>query len=111
MTERRKVKVWRASTQGETGMIVTEKAAMVVGNSKNFLVASAGGIGLVGRSVSFGTTGENIRQGGLFVQMNDFLQMIPSTIVTPQPKLMPFPPMGLIATAMKDIPVFMAMLA
>jgi hypothetical protein len=42
--------------------------------------------------------------------MNDIVKMIPTTLVTPMPGQIPFPPLALITGIMKDMPFFIAML-
>jgi hypothetical protein len=98
-------KVWTASPESGTGMMVTEDTALVVGNQKNFMSASPLGISLVTNSLVFGTLSENIRTGGMFVQMSDFVRMVPSCIATPRPEEVPFPPMALFTGIIKHIPV------
>lgn len=103
-----KIKVFRVE---KSGVMVTEKAAFLVGNSKNFVVASGDGVNLTGKSLSLSMTSEQIRQGGLFIQMNDFVRMVPQTIVTPIPSQIPFPPLGMITGILKDMPFFIAAVA
>ena len=104
------IKIWKATNKSNAGMMVTERAAFLIGTSKNFVVASDKGVGIAGKSISFMTTSENIRQGGLWIQMNDFAKMIPSTLISPLPYQIPFPPAGLITSVAKDLPFFLAML-
>ena len=109
MVAEKNFKIWVATNTSDAGMMVTPDASFVVGNKSNFIAASKEGIALVGKSVSYGTLGENIRQGGLFVKMNDFVRMIPQTMVTPIPSQIPFPPIGLVTSVLSDLPFFMAM--
>ena len=110
MSTKNTLRVWQAVKDGPACMVSPE-AAYLIGSKYNFLAAHKDGVSVVGRSISFGTTGENIRQGGIFVGMNDFMKMIPSTIVTPIPSQIPFPPIGMIASVAQDLPFFMAMVA
>lgn len=104
-------KIWTATNTSSAGVMVTPKASFLVGTPSNFVVAGDGGIGLMGKSISMGTLGENIRQGGLFIKMNDFVRMIPQTMVTPIPSQIPFPPIGMITSILSDLPFFIAMMA
>lgn len=109
MTTKKDFKIWTA-VPGGPGVMATPEEAFLVGDQGNFVVASKTGVSIMGKSVTLGTTGENIRQGGLFVGMNDFVRMIPSTIVTPIPPQIPFPPLGMISTVLSDLPFFIAMM-
>lgn len=111
MSSKKNVKIWTAVDNAKAGFMVTPSASFMVGSKTNFIVADKTGITLAGKGISFGTTSENIRTGGLFVGMNDFVKMIPSTIVTPIPKQIPFPPLALVTNTLKDLPMFLAMLA
>lgn len=104
-------KIWTASPDATAGVQVTPTAAHLVGSKYNFVAASNTGISLMGKSITFGTTAENIRMGGLFIQMNDFVRMIPSTFTTPIPPQIPFPPLGMVTQILGDLPFFMAMMA
>jgi len=109
MSTTKNFKIWTA-VPGGPGVMATEQEAYLIGSKTNFVAASSAGVAVMGKSITMGTTGENIRQGGLFVGMNDFIRMIPSTIVTPIPPQIPFPPLGMISTVMKDLPFFIAMM-
>jgi hypothetical protein len=104
-------KIWRATPNSSAGMQVTPESALLIGSKYNFVAATSHGISLMGTSITFGTTSENIRTGGLFIKMNDFVRMIPQTMVTPIPSQIPFPPLGMILSIVKDLPFFMAMMA
>jgi len=103
-------RIWYADPDGPS-MMVSPEGAFVIGSKNNFLGAHKDGLSLIGKSITMGATGEQIRQGGLFVNMNDFVRMIPSTIVTPIPPQIPFPPIGMITSVLKDLPLFIAMMA
>lgn len=110
MTSKKDYKIWTA-VKGGPGMMVTPEEAYLVGSRTNFVAASKSGVSIMGNSITIGTISENVRQGGLFVGMNDFVRMIPSTIVTPIPPQIPWPPLGMITTVLKDLPFFLAMMA
>lgn len=105
------IKIWKATPGSKSGFMVTERAVLMIGSKGNFVAADKTGVSIQGKSISLQTTSENIRVGGLFVKMNDFIQMIPTTLVTPMPAQIPFPPLGLISSISKDMPFFLAMMA
>jgi hypothetical protein len=109
MSSKVRTKVWRASNKSETGFVVTDGSAKMVGSRSTFIAVDKEGIALSG-NISFVTGSEQIRRGGLFLQMNDFARMIPSTIVTPIPPQIPFPPLSLISGLSRDLPVFLKLL-
>lgn len=109
--QEKNIKVWRATPQSPAGFQVEEKVAYVVGNRTNFIAVGQAGVVLSGGSgVSFNTTSENVRRGGLFIEMNDLVKMIPTTLVTPMPGQIPFPPLAIVTSILKDMPFFVAML-
>ena len=103
-----KVKVWKATTDSPAGFMITPDAAIMAGNSKNFIAADKNGVSIAG-SLSLMMTSDQIRQGGLFIQMNDFVQMIPKTIVTPIPQIIPFPPVAFFASIATSMPMILAL--
>lgn len=104
-------KIWTASRNAEGGFMVTPDTAVMAGSKKNFIAADGSGVYISGGgSIAFNTTSENIRTGGLFVQMNDFLKMIPSTIMTPIPPTIPFPPLALPLMVGANLPFFLALM-
>lgn len=111
MANTNKFKIWTADSKSAAGFMVTPKAAIMAGSPKNFIAADETGVAIVGRSISLATTGENIRQGGIFVGSPDLMAMIPSTSVTPLPNLIPFPPIAMVSSIIQGLPFFMAMLA
>jgi hypothetical protein len=110
MSQQKTVKVWTASKNAPAGFQVEEKAAYMIGSRSNFIAADGNGVSITGKSITLGTGAENVRRGGLFIGLNDFIKLIPTTIVTPMPEQIPFPPMGVVTGVMKDLPFFIAML-
>lgn len=102
-------KVWKASRTSKAGMFVTETSAAIIGDSNNLVAVDGRGVTIFG-AISLGAEASNIRRGGLFIGLNDFTDMIPSTIVTPIPKQIPFPPITSIASMVKDISFFASLL-
>lgn len=84
-------RVFRTSSKSPAGVFVQDKSAALFGNHKNFVVADDRGITIKG-PISFISDSMGRRTGGLFVGINDFLEMIPQTILTPIPSKIPFPP-------------------
>lgn len=98
-----------AAVKGGAAIQITEEEVVMRGSKSNFVAVDKNSVYLMGKSVVLGTTGENVRQGGLFVNMNDFVRMIPSTMVTPIPPQIPTPPLSMMTGIMKDLPFFIAM--
>jgi hypothetical protein len=95
-------KIWKASKDSDSGFEVSiSKATVRGGDKRKFVMVDDKGVYLSG-PVSIITTSENIRHAGMWVKGNDFLQMIPSTIVSPQPMNWLIPPVHGV-TAMADM--------
>lgn len=101
-------KLWKATKQARAGMQVTEDSAAIVGDSQHFVLADKKGVYLHG-PVSIIAGAESRRSGGLFVGINDFLHMVPSTLISPIPQQVPIPPLFFIQNLAKDAAFFMAM--
>lgn len=110
MSSKVKTKVWRVSGKSESAFTLSDGSAKMIGSKGSFIAADKDGIAISG-NISFICTSDQIRRGGLFLELNDFVRMIPTTIVTPMPNQIPFPPMGMVAGISKDLPVFLGMLA
>jgi hypothetical protein len=108
---RKNIKIWIADSSSSAGMMITPEAAFLVGSRTNFVAVNNTGISLMGKSISFGVPSENQRHGGMFIKMNDFTKMIPTTLATPMPDQIPWPPLGMVDKILKDLPFFMAMLS
>ena len=105
-----KYRIWRASPEAVAGVCITPTEALLIGNKNNFYAANDIGVLMQGNSIVLNCLSENIRNGGLFVKMNDFTQMIPQTLVTPVPNQIPFPPIAFSLKTVKDLPIFIAAL-
>lgn len=102
-------RIFRASNSAESGLIVTEHLTSMVGDKRHSIIVDNRGVTLKG-PLSLMTTSENIRRAGFWIGGNDFLRMIPSTLVTPQPMNWPMPPIhGLVALS-KDLAFFASLL-
>ena len=105
---KKRFKVWRASPKTEAGFMTTETEAVMSGGKGNFFASDRNGNYISG-PVSFVTTGEQVRRAGLFVEQNDFIKMLPSTLVTPIPPQIPAPPVALFASIAKTMPTLMGL--
>jgi len=103
-------RIWRASPDAAAGIVVGPNEVRIVGDKNNFFVANELGTVMQGNTVTINSLSENYRIGGLFIKMNDFVQMIPQTIVTTVPNNVPFPPIAFGLKTMMDLPAFIAFL-
>jgi hypothetical protein len=102
-------KVWKTSRTSSAGFVVTDTEALVVGNENNVIAVNEQGVTIAG-PISLVADAANIRRGGLFTGLNDFTDMIPSTIVTPIPKQIPSPPITGLMNIKQDVAYFMSLL-
>jgi len=103
MTEgKNKVKVWRLAG-GKAGLMLSEDTAVMSSSDKNFIAVGPNGISISG-PINMMTTSENIRKSGVFVDMNDFAKIMPSTIVSPIPPSIPMPPIAVFAYVAMFLP-------
>jgi hypothetical protein len=109
MSQDKTIKVWKVSRTSSAGMVVSEDSAILVGSKDVAVIASDKGVTLVG-PISLVADAASIRRGGLFTGLNDFLDMIPSTIVTPIPKQIPVPPIHGLMGLTKDVAFFRSLL-
>jgi hypothetical protein len=101
--------VFRLNKESIAGILIEKNAVSIVGDSRHLIVCDEKGTTIKG-PVSIVADAMGIRTGGLFVGVNDFTDMIPSTIVTPVPKKIPFPPIFAVANLAQDVAFFMALL-
>ena len=73
------IKIWTATNDSQAGFMVTPRNVVMAANRTSFIAASPNGVLLAGKSIVFNVPSEDIRQGGLFVQTNDMVKMIPTT--------------------------------
>ena len=102
-------RVIKADKNAKAGIKITENSITLVGDDRHLIVVNEQGITIKGPT-SMINDSMGRREGGLFVGLNDFLEMIPSTIVTPIPKKIPFPPIHGLINLQKDVAFFMALL-
>lgn len=102
-------KIWRASKQTQTGMMVTPDTAYMIGSKQNFIAVGQQGTTISG-TVSFLTGSDQMRISGLFVGLPDFAKMIPSSTMTPLPANIPVPPLAFMASIGRSLPILLALL-
>ena len=103
-------KVWKALPEAPSGVQVTEEYSALVGNKEHFVLSDNRGNYLHGPTTIIADAA-NRRVGGLWTEGNDFMAMLPSTITTPGPRQLPFPPMFIFSQLASDLAYFMAFLA
>ena len=102
-------RVFRTTKTSKAGLFLEGSAASLVGDKRHFVTADDRGITIRG-PISMVATSESIRKGGLFIGLNDYLEQLPSTIISPLPRNTPFPPYYMMANVVKDIAFFIALL-
>ena len=102
-------RVWKASKNAVAGVQTTETFAALIGDKRNFVLVDNKGIYLRG-PISIIADAANIRRGGLWVGISDFIHMIPSTLFTPFPAQIPFPPIFAVTDIKDDVAYFQAFL-
>ena len=102
-------RVFRSSKGSRASLLLDENEAALIGDSRNFVAANNSGV-IVRGPVSFISDSSDRRSSGLFIGLPDFMQMIPSTIMTPLPHRIPFPPIFAVAAISKDLAFFMALM-
>ena len=102
-------KVWRSSRTSKAAMTISEDQGAIV-SGDNIVAVNKNGITLSG-PISITADAMNIRKGALFVGLNDFMSMIPSTLITPFPQQIPMPPIGGIINLTRDVVFFMSLLS
>lgn len=104
-----RTRVFRTSQSSPASVMVTDTSASVIGDDKHFIICDERGTTIKG-PVSIVADGPGRRVGGLFVGGNDFMNCVPSTIVTPIPQLIPFPPIFAVVNIAKDVSFFASLL-
>lgn len=103
-------KVFRVSKSASASLWLQENSAALVGDDRHYVVADGSGVTIKG-PISFVSDSTGIRRGGLWVGLNDFVEMIPSTMVTPIPSRIPFPPIFALVGLTATVAFFTALLA
>lgn len=104
-----RARVIRTSPTSKASLYLQDNAASLIGDSRHFLTCDNRGVTIKG-PISFVSDSMGRRTAGLFVGINDFLEMIPQTLVTPIPSKIPFPPLFAVVNIAKDLAYFMALL-
>lgn len=103
------VRAWKATRDAEAGIFINKDRALLVGDSKHFIAADRNGVTIKGPQSDVSLSTER-REGGLFLGLGEFTEMIPSTIVTPIPAKIPVPPVVGIVNVLADVAFFAAVL-
>lgn len=98
-------RAWKVNRDSESGVFITPDKAVLAGDSKHFLVADRNGVTIKG-AVNMVSMSTERRTGGLFLGLGEFMEMIPSTIVTPIPPVIPLPPITGIVNILQDVAFF-----
>lgn len=105
-----KAKIWKMSLDSSAQFAVSDKAAYMVGAPNRFIKVNDNGTTIYGPvSIVAGT--ESIKTGGMFVSLPNLIKMIPSTMVTPIPDQIPFPPINIAFDLAEDVAYFATLLA
>lgn len=102
-------RVIRTSNNSKAGIFIEDDSVSIVGDSKSFIVCDDRGVTIKG-PVSFVSDSMGRRTAGIFVGINDFLEMIPQTVFTPIPSKVPFPPVFMMKNIATDLAFFTALL-
>ena len=102
-------RVIKASRDSKAGIKITEGSTIIAGDDRHLIGVDNRGITIKGPT-SIVADAMNRRVGGLFVGLNDFMHCIPSTMFTPIPQQIPFPPAAGLVSIARDVAFFMAML-
>jgi formylmethanofuran dehydrogenase subunit C len=109
MAKNTTARAWKANRDSVAGIFLDDQKVIIAGDNKHFLAADNRGITIKG-PISFASMSNEQRSGGLFVGRGEFIDMIPATIVTLNPRKTPFPPITGIADVVADVAFFMMLL-
>lgn len=109
MASNPRARVIRTSDTAKSSVYLEDNAVSIIGDSRHFIVVDERGITIKG-PVSFISDSLGRRTAGLFTGINDFLEMIPQTIITPIPSKIPVPPAFAIVDIARDLAFFMSLL-
>lgn len=104
-----KARIFRTSNKSKASIYLENNAVSIIGDSRHFIVCDDRGVTIKG-PVSFISDSMGRRTAGLFTGINDFLETIPQTIITPIPSKIPFPPVFAVQNIVKDLAFFAALL-
>ena len=103
-------KVLRASLTAKAGLAAFENVAFLHGNKDNFIAVNDKGVFISGK-VSIIESSDQVRRGALFIEQPDFVNILPSTIMTPIPQRKISPPLIGLQGLVEDTAYFAALLA
>jgi len=109
MAKNPKTRVFRTSNSSKASIFLEDDSVSIVGDSRHFIVCDERGVTIKG-PVSFISDSMGRRTAGLFVGLNDFLEIIPQTVFTPIPSKIPFPPVFMVQNIARDLAFFAATL-
>lgn len=104
-----RARVFRTSPKAKASLYLQDNSASLIGDSRHFITCDERGVTIKG-PVSFISDSMGRRTAGLFVGINDFLEMIPQTIITPIPSKIPFPPIFAVTNLTQDLAFFLSLL-
>jgi len=102
-------KTFKLGPESKAGVEVTDRNTSMYANRENFITVDESGVYTVGAQ-SWLTTPENIRVAGLWTQNTAYKQMIPSTVVTPEPNLIISPPVQGIKQIVQAVEIMKSLL-
>jgi len=103
-------KIWKATKDSEAGFMAAPDASYMIGSKQAFIAVGKTGTTISGPT-SFLTTSENLRYAGMFASPPDFINLLPSTLVSPIPQRLPIPPMAFATSMIQSLPFILAGLA
>ena len=109
MAKNSRTRVIRTAQNSKSSLLLQDTSVSIIGDERHFIVVDDKGITIKG-PISFITDATGRRNGALFVGLNDFLETIPQTIVTPHPSKIPFPPVSGLVNMAKDLAFFLSLL-
>lgn len=109
MASNPRARVIRTSDKSKASIYLEDNAVSIIGDSRHFVVCDDKGVTIKG-PVSFVSDSIGRRTAGLFVGINDFLEMIPQTLITPIPSKIPFPPVFAMVNIAQDLAFFTSLL-
>jgi hypothetical protein len=102
-------KTIKAEHDAESGIVVASNVVRMNGNKDNYVMADEKGITING-PMSFVSGSGQMRFSGLWVMQNEMMLSLPSTLATPTPVMTINPPIGQMASLVKDAVIMMGLL-
>ena len=109
MSKNPRTRVYRSSKTSKAALEMSEDTAVLAGDSRHLVVVDSRGTTIKG-PISIIADAMGVRRGALFVGINDFVHMIPSTMMTPIPQQIPFPPVHGLTNLATDVAFFTSLL-